>query len=125
VGTISSDLPVGEAMKIKNFYFTLGVEHSASVDDIKRAYRRLAHKYHPDVSDDPDGERKFQELGEAYRTLKYPRERSAYDRLLSRSQSIDSLQLNGVWLNWLSWMYWWSGWETTWWPTTDLGRRTE
>jgi curved DNA-binding protein len=53
-------------MKAKDFYVILGVEPRASADDIKRAYRRLAHKYHPDVSDDPDGECKFKELGEAY-----------------------------------------------------------
>jgi hypothetical protein len=91
----------------KNFYVILGIEDCASADDVKRAYRRLARKYHPDVSLDPDGERKFKELGEAYNTLKLPDERSAYDRSLSRSPLVEAWQLShGAWLGWLLWMYW-------------------
>ena len=111
-------------MKTKGFYVILGVEHCASADDIKRAYRRLAHKYHPDVSDDPDGECKFKELGEAYQTLKLPEGRSAYDRLRSRSQPIDGSQLGHfAYVGWLLWMCWWSSWEGAWLTTTDTRRR--
>jgi|SRR5580700_1176050 DnaJ-class molecular chaperone len=108
-------------MKTRDFYVVLGVERCASADDIKTAYRQLAHKYHPDVSDDPDGECKFKELGQAYQTLKSPGARSTYDTLLSRSQQIDGRQLvHSAWLGWLLWTYWWSSWESVWWTTTDL-----
>ena len=113
-------------MKTKDFYATLGIEPCASADDIKMAYRRLAHMYHPDVSDDPDGECKFKELGQAYQTLRSPAERSVYDRLLARSQLIDRSQLsNGAWLGWLLWMYWWSSWERVWGTTPDIRRQTQ
>ena len=68
-------------MKYKDYYAILGVERGASADDIKKAYRKLAHKYHPDVSKDPQGEEKFKEVAEAYETLKNPEKRAAYDQL--------------------------------------------
>jgi curved DNA-binding protein len=68
-------------MKFKDYYEVLGVARDASADDIKKAYRKLAHKYHPDVSSDPDGEAKFKEVGEAYETLKDAEKRAAYDQL--------------------------------------------
>lgn len=68
-------------MKYKDYYGVLGVERSAGAEDIKKAYRRLARKYHPDVSKDPEGEEKFKELAEAYETLKNPEKRAAYDQL--------------------------------------------
>ena len=68
-------------MKYKDYYGILGVERAASEDDIKKAYRKLARKYHPDVSKDPKGEDKFKDLAEAYQTLKDAEKRAAYDRL--------------------------------------------
>jgi curved DNA-binding protein len=68
-------------MKYKDYYATLGVERGATDDDIKKAYRKLARKYHPDVSKEANAEEKFKEVGEAYETLKDPEKRAAYDQL--------------------------------------------
>ncbi len=68
-------------MEYKDYYKIMGVDRDASQDEIKRAYRKLARKYHPDVSKEPDAEEKFQELQEAYEVLKDPEKRAAYDRL--------------------------------------------
>ena len=68
-------------MEFKDYYKILGVSRDASQEDIKRAYRRLARKYHPDVSSEPDAEARFKEIGEAYEVLKDPEKRAAYDQL--------------------------------------------
>ena len=68
-------------MDFKDYYAILDVTSDASADEIKRAYRRLARKYHPDVSKEPDAEARFKEVGEAYEVLKDPEKRAAYDRL--------------------------------------------
>jgi curved DNA-binding protein len=67
-------------MQFKDYYKILGVDRGASKDDIKRAYRRLARKYHPDVSKESDAEARFKEMKEAYEVLKDPEKRSAYDQ---------------------------------------------
>ena len=69
-----------DGMQFKDYYETLGVARDASQDDVKRAYRRLARKYHPDVSKEANAESRFKEVGEAYEVLKDSEKRAAYDR---------------------------------------------
>jgi curved DNA-binding protein len=71
-------------MKFKDYYEVFGVPRDATQDDIKRAYRKLARKYHPDVSKDADADVRFKELGEAYAVLKDPEKRAAYDQVGSQ-----------------------------------------
>jgi curved DNA-binding protein len=68
-------------MEYKDYYETMGVARDATQDEIKRAYRKLARKYHPDVSKEPDAEEHFKEVGEANEVLKDPEKRAAYDQL--------------------------------------------
>ena len=76
-------------MKYKDYYATMGLDRKATAEDIKKAYRKLARKYHPDVSKDPGGEEKFKEVAEAYETLKDPEKRAAYDQLGSHQPGQD------------------------------------
>lgn len=68
-------------MEYKDYYKIMGVGRDASADEIKRAYRKLARKYHPDVSKEKDAEERFKEIGEAYEVLRDPEKRAAYDGL--------------------------------------------
>ncbi|MFS2044846.1 DnaJ domain-containing protein, partial [Stenotrophomonas geniculata] len=68
-------------MEFKDYYATLGVEPSAGEAEIKTAYRRLARKYHPDVSKEAGAEDKFKAVNEAYEALRDPEKRAAYDQL--------------------------------------------
>lgn len=64
----------------KDYYKILGVAKSANDDDIKKAYRKLALKYHPDKNKEPDSEEKFKEVAEAYEVLSDKKKRDVYDR---------------------------------------------
>ncbi|OVZ56320.1 cytochrome C biogenesis protein [Pigmentiphaga sp. NML080357] len=68
-------------MEFKDYYAILGVERGASDDDIRHAYRKLARKYHPDVSKEADAEQRMRDVNEAYQVLKDAEKRAAYDNL--------------------------------------------
>jgi DnaJ-class molecular chaperone with C-terminal Zn finger domain len=68
-------------MEYKDYYAVLGVPRDASAEDIKKAFRRLARKYHPDVSKEKDAEQRMREVNEAYAVLSDPEKRAAYDQL--------------------------------------------
>jgi curved DNA-binding protein len=71
-------------MKFRDYYETLGLQRSATQDEVKQAYRKLARKYHPDVSKESDAEARFKDVGEAYEVLKDTEKRAAYDRMGER-----------------------------------------
>src|SRR6202034_572875 len=68
-------------MEFKDYYKVMGVARDATEAQIKQAYRKLARRYHPDVSKEKDAEARFKEVGEAYEVLKTPEKRAAYDRV--------------------------------------------
>jgi curved DNA-binding protein len=84
-------------MEFHNFYETLGVPPEATQDEIKRAYRKLARKYHPDVSKEPYAEARFKALGEAYATLKDPEKRMAYDQIINEQKPGQNFQSSPDW----------------------------
>lgn len=76
-------------MEYKDYYKILGVERDASQSDIKKAFRKLAQKYHPDISKEKDAEEKFKDVNEAYQTLSDPEKKAAYDQLGQRQAGSD------------------------------------
>ncbi len=79
-------------MEYKDYYKIMGVARDATQDEIKRAYRKLARKFHPDVSKEADAENRFKEVGEAYEVLKDPEKRAAYDHLGNQWQQGQEFQ---------------------------------
>jgi curved DNA-binding protein len=76
----------GIRLEFKDYYQALGVSRTAAADEIRKAYRRLARKYHPDVSKEKDAEARMKEVNEAYAVLSDPEKRAAYDKLGSGHQ---------------------------------------
>jgi curved DNA-binding protein len=76
-------------VKFKDYYAALEVPRDADAESIKKAYRRLARKYHPDVSSESGAENRFKEIAEAYETLRDPEKRAAYDALGQRRPGED------------------------------------
>lgn len=74
-------------MEYKDYYEILGIDRQATSEDIKKRYRILARRYHPDVSKEPDAEEKFKAVKEAYEVLKDPQKRQAYDQIGKQWQS--------------------------------------
>lgn len=108
-------------METKDYYLIFGVNSSIGTDGLKIAYRRLARKYHPDVSKDADAENKFKEVQEAYATLKSPERRCAYDQQVSADQKMRGNDAPAIdygvfcgesqWMD--SWSSWWA-WQSVW-----------
>lgn len=71
-------------MEFKDYYAALGVERTATDDEVRKAYRKLARKYHPDVSKEPDAEARMRDINEANDVLRDKEKRSAYDQLADR-----------------------------------------
>jgi curved DNA-binding protein len=69
------------AVAFRDYYEVLGVPRDAPTEDVRRAYRKLAREYHPDVNKDPEAEERFKEISEAYEVLRDPEKRAQYDRL--------------------------------------------
>src|SRR5579859_6246403 len=84
-------------MEYRDYYKILGVTRTASVDEIKKSYRRLARKFHPDVSKEKDAEARFKEVQEAYEVLKDPEKRAAYDQLGSNWKSGEQFRPSPDW----------------------------
>lgn len=81
----------------RDYYEVLGVPRNASQEEIKRAFRRLARQYHPDVNKSPDAEEKFKEINEAYAVLSDPEKRARYDRF--GHAGVDDVQIPQDWVD--------------------------
>lgn len=105
-------------MKGTDYYQTMEIKRSASGDEIKRAYRRLARRFHPDVSDDPNSETKFKALAEAYQALKQADSRAAYDSRTPIACAHDGqITVYATWHAWVAlfvypgWVFLWDSWR--------------
>ncbi len=86
-------------MQPKDYYKILGIDQNATQNAIKSAYRKLARKFHPDISKERNAEERFKELGEAYEVLKDPGKRAAYDRFGNPWQSTQDFHRPPAWKN--------------------------
>jgi DnaJ-class molecular chaperone len=86
-------------MEYRDYYKILGVTRAATADEVKKSYRRLARKFHPDVSKEKDAEARFKEVQEAYEVLKDPEKRAAYDQLGSNWKSGEQFRPPPDWAN--------------------------
>src|SRR5512141_559683 len=94
-------------MEYKDYYKALGVERSASADDVRKAYRKLAMQYHPDRNPgDKQAEEKFKEINEAYQVLSDPQKRARFDQLGS---AYSNWQQRGGSPNDFDWSQWFTG----------------
>ena len=84
-------------MDFKDYYATLGVASTATAAEIKRAYRQLARKYHPDVTKEPDGEARFKEVAEAHEALSDVERRAAYDAVVARRAAGPAFDASPTW----------------------------
>ncbi len=104
-------------MEVKDYYDILGVNRSASQDEIKKAYRKLARKYHPDVNpDDPNAETRFKEINEAHEVLSDPDKRQKYDQFGAQWQAYERAGGQPGGFDWSQW--------TTQQPGSSYGTRT-
>lgn len=91
-------------MEYKDYYKTLGVDKKASQDEIKKAYRRLARKYHPDANaNDPEAEKKFKDISEAYEVLSDPEKRKLYDQVGSNWKQYQQQGAGAGDMDWQQW----------------------
>lgn len=82
----------------KDYYKILGIQSGANEDEIKKAYRKMALKYHPDKNKDPNAEEKFKEIAEAYDVLSDPKKRAVYDQYGEEGKGVSAACLEaGVW----------------------------
>jgi curved DNA-binding protein len=79
-------------MEFRDYYEVMGVARDATQDDVKRAYRKLSRKYHPDVSKESNAEARFKEMGEAYAVLRDPEKRAAYDQFGENNKAGEDFQ---------------------------------
>jgi curved DNA-binding protein len=79
-------------MEYKDYYKAQGVNREASAAEIKRAYQKLARKFHPDVNKEKNSEERFKEVNQAYHSLKDPKKRKAYDQLAANWQQGQTFQ---------------------------------
>lgn len=91
----SFDKKIGDSMDYKDYYKILGVDKKASTEDIKKAYRKLARKYHPDISKEKDADARMAEVNEANTVLSDPEKRAAYDAMGDEMQFAQNARAQG------------------------------